>query len=349
MLSEADAAKRRGLLIRSDSLFTDAIEGLLTGFAELDITILDYQLGCEVIPELQPEVIIVDECLPPEDLDQVLALARSLRECRVIMLDPARNDFVLVQSHRATIREVEDLMNAIRGEINGMSPELASVDHQRYADEARLRAEMYRFLTQMFNQRPDSEFVRRLRVLGVNSFSLSTEDELNPEVSRGLQEMGSFIEATSAAPEEQVKEELAVDWTRLFRGVSPSYGPPPPYEGVYIEGADSPSEILQTVVQTYHEYSVDVNKEAANRPDYIGIELDFLRHLNACESKAWEKGQDKTALGYQEAGRNFLLNHLGRWACKFCDLAIEDAKTDFYRGFLRLTKGVLNEEIEPFV
>jgi TorA maturation chaperone TorD len=349
LLSEGGAAKRRGLLIRSDSLFTDAIEGLLTGFSELDITILDYQPGCEVIPELQPEVIVVDECLPPEDLDQVLGLARSLRECRVIMLNPARNDFVLVQSHRATIREVEDLMNAISGEINGMGPEVVSVDHQRYADEARLRAEMYRFLAHMFNQSPDSEFVRRLRVLGVSSFSLLTEDGLSPEVSRGLQEMGSFIEATSGAPEEQVKEELAVDWTRLFRGVSPTYGPPPPYEGVYEEGDQHQTEILQSVTESYLEHSVKVNENAANRPDYIGVELDFLRHLSECEAEVWEQKENQTALNYQEAGRRFLINHLGRWACKFCDLAIEEAKTDFYRGFLRLTKGVLNEEIEPFV
>ena len=82
---------------------------------------------------------------------------------------------------------------------------------------------------------------------------------------------------------------------------------------------------------------------------YIGIELDFLRHLNECEAEAREKGEDQTACRIQEAEKRFMINHLGRWAWKFCDLAIEEAKTEFYRGFIRLTKGVLNEEIEPSI
>jgi TorA maturation chaperone TorD len=348
-LSVERGANRRGLLIRSDTLFTDAIEHLFSNFPELDIAILDVQKGCETIPELQPEVIIVDECLSSKDLDRVLALARGLRECRVIMLNPARNDFVLVNSRWATIRKAEDLMNAIRGEMASLDPNTSSVDHLQYADEAHLRAEMFSFLAHVFNQRPDTEFVRRLRVLGVDAFSPANNEEMIPEVIQGLQEMGSFITSTSDESVERVEEDLAVDWTRLFRGVSPGYGPPPPYEGVYDEGPSRQLNILQSVMRIYHEYSVDLDQKAGNRPDYIGIELDFLRHINECEAVAWENGEDQTALDYRETEKQFLTNHLRRWAWKFCDLAIEEAKTDFYRGFIRLTKGVLNEEIEPSI
>jgi len=348
-MSLGHAANRRGLLIRSDTLFTDAIEHLISGIPELDVTILDYQAGCDAIPELQPEIIIVDECLSPQALEQVLALARDLRECRVIMLSPARNDFVLVNSQRATVREVEDLMNAIRGESAGIDMDPYLADHFQAAHVARLRAEMFGFLAHMFNHRPDAEFVRRLRVLGVNAFALSTEDEITQDVSQGLQEMGFYLEVTSEDSEELVEQELGVDWTRLFRGIRPGYGPPPPYEGVYCEGEASPTEILQSVMRVYHEHAVDLNEKAANRPDYIGIELDFLRHLNECEAEAREKGEDQTARRVQEAEKRFMINHLGRWAWKFCDLAIEEAKTEFYRGFIRLTKGVLNEEIEPSI
>jgi TorA maturation chaperone TorD len=348
LLSERSVTKRRALLVRSEALFTDAIERLLSDFSELEITILDFQQGCETIPKLQPEVILVDGCLPTADVDQVLSLARDLRECRVIMLNPARNDFILVNSHKTTIRKVEDLMNAIRGEKSDFGLDRSASDHLQYAAGARLRAEMYGFLANMFNQRPDTQFVRQLRMLGTGAFSISTKEEMSLEVSRGLHEMGSFVEATMADSEQQVQETLAVDWTRLFRGVSPQYGPAPPYEGVYIEGAGNPAEILQSIMQIYHEYAVDVDEKAANRPDYIGIELDFLRHLNEKEAEAWAGGENETAQSYQEAGRNFLLNHVWRWACKFCELAIEEAKTDFYQGFLRLTKGVLNEEINSF-
>ena len=341
------AVNRRGLLIRNNTLFTDAIEQLLSGFPELDMAILDVQQGYETIPELQPEIIIVDESLPSQALDRVLALARGLRECRVIMLNPGRNDFVLVNSHRATIKEVGDLMNAIHGDMAGIDLDSSSADHHQYATGAHLRAEMYGFLARMFNHRPDVEFVRRLRVLGVDSFTFSTETELAPDVAQGLQEMGFYIEATSADPEEKVEEDLAVDWTRLFRGVRPGYGPPPPYEGVYAEEGTDQGDVLQSIMRVYHEHSVDLDEKAGNRPDYIGIELDFLRHLGECEAAAWEQEEDESALEYQDAEKHFLINHLGRWIWKFCDLAIEEAKTDFYRGFIRLTKGVMNEEINP--
>jgi TorA maturation chaperone TorD len=346
-LSLERAANRRGLLIRSDTLFTDAIEQLLSGFPELDMAILDVQQGYETIPELQPEIIIVDESLPSQALDRVLALARGLRECRVIMLNPGRNDFVLVNSQRATVKEVGDLMNAIRGDVAGIDHDTSSADHLQRATEAHLRAGMYGFLARMFNHRPDMEFVRRLRVLGVDAFTFSTENELSPDVAQGLQEMGSFIEATSADPVERVEENLGVDWTRLFRGVRPGYGPPPPYEGVYSEGEADQTDVLQSIMRIYHEHSVDLDEKAGNRPDYIGIELDFLRHLSECEAEAWEQEKDENALEYQDAEKHFLINHLGRWVWKFCDLAIEEAKTDFYRGFIRLTKGVMNEEINP--
>ena len=159
--------------------------------------------------------------------------------------------------------------------------------------------------------------------------------------------MASYIDVTQDLPEGEVEQNLAVDWTRLFRGVSPGYGPPPPYEGVYGEGAANPSEVLQSIMQTYHEYSVDVDAKAANRPVYIGMDLDFLRYLNECEADAWEQGGYQTSLDYQAAQKDFLFKHLGRWAEKFCDQAIQQAKTDFYRGFLRLTRDVLKEEMHP--
>jgi len=215
------------------------------------------------------------------------------------------------------------------------------------AEGARAQAGMYSFLANLFNQRPNLEFVKRLRELGPDGFSFDVgQGEISAEVKHGLQEMASFIDETQGWSEDKVEQELAVDWTRLFRGVSPGYGPPPPYEGVYSEGVGSPADVLQAIVQVYHKYSVDVDEKAANRPDYFGIELDFLRHLSESEARAWEEEDEQKALGYQTAQQEFLSNHLGKWAGKFCERALEEAKTEFYRGFLRLTQSVLKEQME---
>jgi DMSO reductase family type II enzyme chaperone len=222
-------------------------------------------------------------------------------------------------------------------------------DASELVENARARAGMYSFLANLFNQRPDLELVRRLREMGSEGMNIGVgQGEISQEVEEGLREMASFIDATQGQPEERVEQDLAVDWTRLFRGVSPSYGPPPPYEGVYIEGAGSPSDILQMIMQTYHKFSVDVDEQAANRPDYIGIELDFLRYLNESEADAWQEGDEEKARDFQGAQRDFLSRHLGRWVDKFCDRALQEAKTGFYRGFIRLTRGVLKEEMDSF-
>jgi TorA maturation chaperone TorD len=215
------------------------------------------------------------------------------------------------------------------------------------AEVARAQAGMYSFLANLFNQRPDLGLVQRLRELGPEGFSIDMgHGEISTEVKRGLQGIASFIDNTQGWPEDKVEQELAVDWTRLFRGVSPGYGPPPPYEGVYSEGVGSPADVLQAIVQAYHKYSVDVDEKAANRPDYLGIELDFLRHLSESEARAWEEEDEQKALDYQAAQQEFLSNHLGKWAGKFCERALEEAKTEFYRGFLRLTRSVLKEQME---
>jgi TorA maturation chaperone TorD len=212
---------------------------------------------------------------------------------------------------------------------------------------AQARAGMYSFLANLFNQRPDLELVQRLRELGPEGFDLvADQQDISSEIEQGLQEMASFIDSTQDWQAEEVEQELAVEWTRLFRGVSPGYGPPPPYEGVYNKGAGSPSDVLQAIMQTYHEFGVDVDDKAGNRPDYFGIELDFLRHLNQRESEAWAQGQQQEALRYQAAQSEFLSNHLGRWAEEFSDRALEQTKTDFYRGFIRLTCGVLKEQMD---
>lgn len=217
------------------------------------------------------------------------------------------------------------------------------------AESAQARAGMYSFLANLFNQRPDLELVKRMREMGSEGFSLGVRSgDISAEVEKGLQEMASYIEDTQDLTEEQVEQDLAVDWTRLFRGVSPSYGPPPPYEGVYSKAIGNPAELLQAIMQTYHQYSVDIDKNAANRPDYIGIELDFLRYLNEHEAEAWQRGEQETALDLHRAQTNFLSRHLGSWVEKFCERAMEEAKTGFYLGFIRLTKSVLKEEISRF-
>jgi TorA maturation chaperone TorD len=203
---------------------------------------------------------------------------------------------------------------------------------------------MYGFLAALYNQRPDVDLVRRLRTVGIESFvQMSQEEGASPDLIQGLSEMAQFIDATLDETEEDLEQTLGVDWTRLFRGVNPNYGATPPYEGVFEDNYRDPLEVLQKINAIYHENGVMIGEDSLNRPDYIGLELDFLRFLAEREAEAWEQGDEELALSYADKGRAFFHEHLGGWAWKFCDHALEHARTDFYQGFLRLTKGIMAE------
>jgi putative dimethyl sulfoxide reductase chaperone len=197
---------------------------------------------------------------------------------------------------------------------------------------AQMRAQTYGTLAAVFNQRPDSATVHNIKAAGVGFFThLRREEGVNAEVQ--LREQAK----------QDIELSLQVDWTRLFRGVQRGYGPVPPYEGLYLGESESDLRALESVANFYSRHGVLPNEQAGNRPDYIGLELDFLCY--ACEQQAacWEKGEEPEARRWQEAEREFLQDHLSRWAALYCDRAIEEAKTDFYRGFVHLTKGVLKD------
>jgi TorA maturation chaperone TorD len=141
--------------------------------------------------------------------------------------------------------------------------------------------------------------------------------------------------------DEQVEQELAVDWTRLFRGLRPGYGPPPPYEGVYLGGDGL--QAIQAVARFYHSHGLGPADGAGNRPDYIGLELDFLRHACEQQAGALEKGETGEAEKWQEVEESFLEEHTGKWIGAYCERAIAEARTDFYRGTLRLMGAMIGK------
>ncbi len=223
----------------------------------------------------------------------------------------------------------------------------ATTNPIRFAEIARERAKTYSTLATIFNQRPDQTLVDNLMAAGAAFFAeLLERTGPNPGAQRGISEISQFVAQAKGSPVEDIALSLQVDWTRLFRGVQPGYGPIPPYEGLYVNQGASDFEVMQAVTAFYGGYGMLPNEEAGNRPDYIGLELEFLRCACEQQAEAWEKGDDELSDKWLSAEHNFILTHLGRWGATYCDRAIEEARTDFYRGFARLTKGLLEELAE---
>ncbi len=209
--------------------------------------------------------------------------------------------------------------------------------------DAETRAEMFGFIASMLNRKPGAELVRRLRSAGSEAFAgLIPDGDSSGSVGHGFLDMADFVEETEDYPEDEVEKMLAIDWTRLFRGVSPGYGPPPPYESVYIDQDKSGIEIIQSVRRWYMENGAGIDRRQPNRPDYLGLQIDFLRYLAEQEQKAWDHGYSDEALDFLKKSIQFIAEHITPWAHEFCEQAIGFADTGFYRGLIQITGEIIS-------
>ncbi len=216
---------------------------------------------------------------------------------------------------------------------------------QELANIARTRAAFYSFLNVHFTMLPDVPFVERFRNgdLIVMLEALVNDDAVETDIATGAAMMRAYLDQTRIQEASELAQSLGVDRTRLYRGLSPTYGPPPPYEMVWSKtGQDV--KLLVTLAGIYREMGLGPSADLIERMDYIGVELDYLRELALHEAAAWESNASESAAKLIEAQRTFLHEHLASWVPFFIDKALEQAETDFYKGHLRMLRGFIASE-----
>ena len=212
---------------------------------------------------------------------------------------------------------------------------------ERYVTLAQARRSVYELLSAFYLDLPDRAMVQSL-------FAPDFEKELSSvasafetgEIREGLRLIHGFISSFRNEPEEETLRRIAVDRTRLFRGISEETGPPPPYESMYREhrtGGASSAEVFRF----YEKLGVTPPETVTESPDYLGVEIDFMRLLCRQEEEAWRNGNPGRALELLGAGLEFLREHLLKWVPSFCERMVERAEIDFYRGLARFTSGFL--------
>ena len=208
-----------------------------------------------------------------------------------------------------------------------------------YVEVAEARSRVYDLLSALFLELPSLKLLQSI-------FSAEFERQLSSaaskfetgEMKQGLKLITSFVAAFKEQPRKEVLKRVSIDRTRLLRGVDPRHSPPPPYESVYREGRLWGKSTVE-VSQTYGRLGVKLPGTWTEPPDYIGIELDFMRLICLRERKAWQAGSTDKAVEYLEAGRDFLKKHIVLWVPGFCEEMYNRAELNFYKGIARLTGG----------
>jgi TorA maturation chaperone TorD len=219
------------------------------------------------------------------------------------------------------------------------------VTKEDFRELAVTRHGTYNFLTSIYIQPSAEDLAAKLteKTLNAVPFSPAITQAASRDMEEGFRMLRQYMADSYSRPIKELAEELAVERTRLLRGLKRGYGPPPPYESVYMD-AEAIQTYISGVSKLYEEAGVSLSKELKERPDYIGIELDFMRLMCSREAEAWKHGNAGDARSALQLERRMLKEHLVAWVPKFCDIAFEEARNGFYRAVLKVTKELVLSE-----
>jgi TorA maturation chaperone TorD len=162
-----------------------------------------------------------------------------------------------------------------------------------------------------------------------------------PDVLRGLALLQQWAGYPAEINEAKMVE-LAADNTRLFIGIGTVLAPL--WESVYFSKERLIFQECTLEVRNWYRRFNLVPETLYKEPDdHISLEMEFIAYLSTLARQAREAGDQMASESILEVQREFFSKHLLRWAFQWCQLVLQNAKTDFYRGLAYLVRGSVSE------
>jgi TorA maturation chaperone TorD len=206
------------------------------------------------------------------------------------------------------------------------------VEHQKHVELADQRINVYQFLARIYTKEITPEFLPLLR---------------DPHVLGVLLDFGAhFGDEFISIPADELIEDLAVEYTRLFLGPGKHI---PANESIHHERDDgdwgrlwgaSTVEVKKFIESAGLEYRTDYK----DMPDHISVEFEFMQKIIEKERDEWKDGNVERALYCLKMEKKFIEEHIARWVPLFCKKIIDDAELPFYREIARVTKDFVEFE-----
>jgi TorA maturation chaperone TorD len=194
------------------------------------------------------------------------------------------------------------------------------------------RSAMYWLLAEFFLTCPSQSVVERLRTDLAGLTGDMDVDSLAARLADLRDELPGQDDAAGI-------DQLAVEHTRLFGAISPSYGLPAPYESVQHEAANC-AEVAATVAACYSDAGFTAVDQAVP-PDHLGVELRFMALLCHAEMQAWQDDDAEKAAESLGRQRDFLDDHVLPWVPGYLNLVNTQARHAFFRGVATLMLDVV--------
>lgn len=197
----------------------------------------------------------------------------------------------------------------------------------------------YSFLFRSFIEGPSKDFLMEIKKTDVLIFLPYIEDE--EKIKEGIELLEAYI--NQETPLEKLADELTIEYDSLFIGAGKP--PVPPWESLWL-GGERLFSLNETLEVRRHYAKRGLLPERLNKEpdDHIGFELQFMYILSEKTAKAIESGDYRDAAALIGDQRDFLKNHLLKWAPDFAERVYLNAGTDFYRGAAAILSGFLKAD-----
>jgi len=202
------------------------------------------------------------------------------------------------------------------------------------AEHAQQRSNIYGFLARIYRNELTSDLLAQIK------------DSSFTEV---LSDLGvQFGDEFFSVPDEELIENHAIEYTRLFLGPGQHISP---HESIHYERDDGDWGSLwgaSTVEVKKFVESLGLEYKETDRsiPDHISVELELMQKIIEKEKQALSENNGKDALHYLKIEHLFMKDHLSKWIYQFCDKVIADAELSFYREMAELTKSFIQTDIK---
>ena len=210
------------------------------------------------------------------------------------------------------------------------------------AEVAGGRAMIYGLFVEVFSHLPDQQLLSKIKGGDFQNLLIGVSHLDNLSLLSYKDHIKSYQSLIKSRSAEQVLTELSIDRTRILRGTG-YRDLKPPYEGLY-RGMKEIGESILAVKRFYKKAGLLPDETVHESPDYLCVELDFMKQLCLREQAQWSSGADVTETVMTEA--SFLREHLGCWVGEFCRQAEKQAMTGFYKGFLGIMDAGITLDME---
>lgn len=218
------------------------------------------------------------------------------------------------------------------------------------------RADMYRFLARIFVLEIDADFLRKMKQM---EFPEKCDDQ---DITDGYALMRSYLNGIYDQENDEKCEagdnmqeiacavtDLEVEYARIFLAAGVANGGAAfPYESVYTSKTHLVNQKSnEDVTMLYAAKGLKAREDMYRIPDdHAGLEFEYMARLCDDALAAAEAGDESGLDKSMEEQRQFYNEHIKRWIPLFGEDIRKYARTDFYRGIGRITRGFVAEETQ---